>query len=164
VLEKNLKGGKTSFIVLLPDGHNALPGLEASLTPGKLAEFLGGIKRRKMEVHLPYFILDTRIDMKKDLAALGMPDAFSRERADFSAMRDSDLPLWIYLALHRTWISVNEEGIEAAAASVAAGCEGEGDEDPPPVLRVDRPFLFLVRHKETGAILFLGRVVNPLQK
>jgi serpin B len=92
---------------------------------------------------------------------MGMPDAFSG-KADFSGMT-GNRDLFISAVVHKAYIDVNEEGTEAAAATgVTMKLTGIGT--PPPVFRADHPFIFLIRDNQTGSILFLGRVANPVLK
>ena len=124
------------------------------------------------QVHLfmPRFSIDTAAQLGDPLKALGMPLAFDPERADFTGIHVPENPLdqlFIATVIHQANIDVDEKGTEAAAATAVematGGCTG-----PNPAktvtLRLDRPFLFLVRDVETGAILFMGRVVDPSVK
>jgi len=89
-----------------------------------------------------------------------MPEAFS-EAADFSGM--SDVPLSISDVLHKAYILVNESGTEAAAVTtVIVGVDSEPPE--PKELTIDRPFLFVLYDRQSGAVLFVGRVLNPVGK
>jgi serpin B len=105
---------------------------------------------------MPRFEFESSFDLSKTLAAMGMPDAFGN--ADFSGMTGGR-DLAIQFVVHKAFVSVDEEGTEAAAAT------GVGMQESAPnrnaEFTVDRPFIFLIRDSETGAILFLGRVLNP---
>jgi serpin B len=90
---------------------------------------------------------------------MGMTDAFSNEKADFSGV-DGTRDLLITDVFHKAFVAVDEEGTEAAAATaVIVGLESMPVMDAE--LTVDRPFIYLIRDTETGAVLFLGRVVDP---
>ena len=91
--------------------------------------------------------------------SLGMPDAFDAEKADFSGM-DGTRNLLIAHVVHKAFVAVDEKGTEAAAAS-AAILEADS---MPIVVNCDRPFIFLIRDQQTGAILFVGRVLDPTAK
>jgi len=162
ILEKDLEGADLSMVILLPKSHDDFSKLQDSLSPEMLRECLDDMERKELEVHLPSFNVETTLDLITPLIAMGMTHAFSKKNADFSGIRKSNRPLWIEPAMHRTWIAVDEEGIEAGCATEISGMESEEDEKPPPVFRVDRPFIFMVRHKTSGCILFLGRITNPL--
>jgi serpin B len=105
---------------------------------------------------MPRFEFDSEFSLKNTLEDMGMPAAFSA--ADFSGMTGTRY-LYIRDVLHKAFVSVDEAGTEAAAATAVAMEE----EAPEPVVEVtlDRPFIFLIRDIETGAILFVGRVLNP---
>ena len=92
------------------------------------------------------------------MVALGMVDAFGRA-ADFSRMT-TDSQVFISNVLHKALVVVDEAGTEAAAATVVLMKRGSVEE-PPVVIAIDRPFLFMVRHRATGLILFMGRVADP---
>jgi serpin B len=124
------------------------------------------------EVHLfmPRFSIDTAAELGDPLKALGMPLAFDPERADFTGIHVPEDPLdqlFIDSVIHQANIDVDEKGTEAAAATAVVmatgGCTGPGPAKTV-TLRLDRPFVFLVRDVETGAILFMGRVVDPSVK
>ncbi|MCL1473613.1 serpin family protein [Argonema antarcticum] len=106
-------------------------------------------------IGLPRFKLEYEIDLENPLKALGMEVAFSKG-ADFSAM--SPLPLWISFIKHKTFVEVNEEGTEAAAVTAGGGTRGGG------AMIVDRPFFCAIRDDRTGAILFMGSIVDPNYK
>jgi len=90
---------------------------------------------------------------------LGMPLAFDSRKADFSAITKSE-PLFISAVAHQANISVDEKGTEATAAT-AVVVQATASPAPAPVVHVDRPFIFAVRDTKSGAILFLGRVMDP---
>jgi len=122
---------------------------------------LPGFSERKGTLVLPRFRLDYGVDLKKPLRALGLRHAF--EAADFSAM--SSVPLFISEALQKTFVEVNEEGTEAAAATMVPGSSGIEMNPPKPFeMIVDRPFLFVIHHSGhngNGTILFMGVVFDP---
>jgi len=101
--------------------------------------------------------LKTKYYLARDLAAMGMPDAFSN-RADFSGMTGHK-ELKISKVIHQAYVEVNEEGTEAAAATAVTMRLKAIMRHP--VFRADHPFIFLIIHKKIGNILFIGRVVKP---
>jgi serpin B len=113
----------------------------------------------KGEVSLPRFEIETKADLADLLAGLGMPDAFDIDLADFSGMTTQE-PLYIAHVIHQANISVDEKGTEAVAATAVVMQAGSAPTEPFDI-RFDRPFLFALRDLETGAILFLGQVVDP---
>jgi serpin B len=152
---KHGNGKDLSMIVILPK-HETLVGVENSLNGEMLSDLEHKLNDTKMVVSLPKFKLETRYELPKALKTMGMPTAFA-PGADFSGM-DGTKRLFIDNVVHKAFIEVDEEGTEAAAAS---GVYLTMSSDYSPVFRADHPFLFLIQDKETGTILFLGRVVNP---
>ena len=90
-----------------------------------------------------------------------MVDAFDANKADFSGMDGRENNLFIGVVVHQAFVEVNEEGTEAAAATAVA-MRTLSIPEPPPVFRADHPFLFLIRDNNSGSILFIGRVSNPM--
>ncbi len=156
ILELPYKGEKISMLVLLPTEN--LDSIESSLTAEKLNEYKFQMKETKLDsIALPKFELDTKYFMKDTLSALGMQTAFSGN-ADFSGMTGKK-DLFIGFVIHQAYVKVDEEGTEAAAAT-AVGMKLTAVM-PRNVFRADHPFIFIIQEKETGNILFLGRVVDP---
>ena len=118
-----------------------------------------------MIVYLPKFKFEYGASMAGTLQAMGMTDAFDPDRADFTGMMDASAtePLVIGDVLHKAFISVDENGTEAAAATVVEMEVGSAapDETEPPEIHIDRPFLFVIGDTQTGAVLFMGRVMDP---
>jgi serpin B len=150
-------GDELSMVVMLPDGK--VDAFEAGLDAAALKNILGSLASGTVvELGMPRFKIEGSFGLAEQLKALGMGKAFSSE-ADFSGI-DGTRSLFISDVIHKSWISVDEAGTEAAAATavIMAGSAG-----PPETVKVtlDRPFLFLIRDRATGAVLFLGRVANP---
>lgn len=154
------------MIVLLPKEIEGLAGLEAKLTFQNLQQWIGSLKHEdEVKVYLPRFKTTSQFQLNGTLSEMGMPSAFDRDAADFSGMTDSE-DLFISAVIHKAFVDVNEEGTEAAAATgVAVAVTAAPVEEPkvPPVFRADHPFVFMIRDNRTRAILFLGRIVNPLK-
>lgn len=161
-------GGGLQLLLLLPDAVDGMAELTAKLTPEMLADFAqaGGAQVR---LHLPRFKLEPpMMPLGEALQALGMRTAFDKpERSanfDRMAPRRPDDYLFISEVYHQTFLDLDEKGTEAAAATaVVMMLPTSVQIDPPePVeVRVDRPFLFAIQHRSSGACLFLGRVVDP---
>ena len=164
LLEMPYNGDKLSMVILLPDEVAGLPALEKSLTAESLRGWVGQAAERKIRVFAPKFELTCPANLSGPLQAMGMKDAFSDDRADFSGMIDpaEHAPIFISEVVHKAYVKVDEEGTEAAAAT-AVVMETTSIRDPSPVFRADHPFLFLIRDKATGTILFFGRVNDPSQ-
>ncbi len=156
ILEMPYAGDDLSMVVLLPQA--GVDELGARLTPALLDNWLGSLVEQQVAVSLPKFKFQSRYGLGDMLAELGMPDAFELPPADFSGMT-GDKNLYITKVIHQAFIEVNEEGSEASAATGVV----MGIKSAPRVaeFKADRPFIFLIRHKSTGTILFLGRVTNP---
>ncbi len=158
VLEMPYEGERLSMVVLLPRDRAGLPALEESLTAQDLNRWIDRLALRKVEVFLPKFTMTIRFELAKTLAEMGMPRAFT-PRADFSGM-DGTGGIFLSKVIHQAFVEVNEEGTEAAAATAVIGIRSAAP-SPTPVFRADHPFMFLIRDRETGSILFLGRVTDP---
>jgi serine protease inhibitor len=150
-------GGKAySMTILVPAAGSDLDALVGSLDPARWQEIVSGLAATTTDVVLPKFTLEYELEMKDVLTALGMGIAFSGA-ADFSKIRASG-DLYISKVKHKTFVDVNEEGTEAAAATSVEIRETA----MPPSFVIDRPFLFAIREGFSGTILFMGRVMNPV--
>jgi len=156
VLELPYSGDNLSMTVLLPTETDGLAKLEESLTAGNLGKWIRNLRETEVVVFLPRFEVTFPFRLDDILKSMGMVDAFSN-KADFSGMDKKSLI--ISAVLHKAFVTVNEEGTEAIAAT--AVLMGRGLPSPPLIFRADHPFVFLIREKTTGSILFLGRVVDP---
>lgn len=163
ILELGYRGGDLAMAILLPKKHTGLPALERILTTDKLTQWLDTARRQEVHVFLPKFKLEEKISLKQTLSAMGMPKAF--EPNGFLGMSDAADARKLYLShvAHKAYVDVNEEGTEAAAATAVVGRAMSARYPPIPTFRADRPFLFLIRDKRTGTILFLGRMMRPPQ-
>ncbi len=150
-------GSQVSMLVVVPD-QGKFEEFEDRFSIEELNLILEGLSYSPVALTFPKFEFETEISLARTLSAMGMPTAFS-EAADFSGMTGSK-DLFISDVFHKAFVSVDEEGTEAAAAT-AVEMSLTSMPESPIELTVDRPFLFLVREHETGTILFLGRVVNP---
>jgi serpin B len=150
-------GEELSMVILLP-GSGQFENFEMSLDSEKLKDIISSLQYQHVELTLPKWEFETSFQMKEVLQAMGMPIAFT-EAADFSGMTGKR-DLHIADVVHKAFVSVDEAGTEAAAAS-AVIMELTAMPGDSSVVTVDRPFIFLIRDIETGAILFFGRVVNP---
>jgi len=159
VLEMPYAGQDLVMLILLPKAEpGALAKLETSLSAENIQKWLPGRKRDSVEVFLPRFKIETTRELPAALSELGMSRAFQAEAADFSGMNDGKEPLYLNAMIHKAFVSVDEEGTEAAAGTAG---EMGGGPPPAPVFRADHPFIFLIRDKRTGCILFIGRLTQP---
>jgi serpin B len=150
-------GGELSMVILLPDAGE-FEAFENTLDAGRVDAIVEDISYRQVALSLPKFEVESDFSLVEALTAMGMPDAFS-DAADFSGMTGSR-DLFIAEVVHKAFVSVDEAGTEAAAATAVVMVEMAMPEEPVEVT-VDRPFVFLIRDIETGAVLFVGRVVDP---
>jgi len=156
ILELPYDGGELSMLILLPKEDN-LQTIEESLTLEKLSEWNSNLREQEVNVYLPKFTFETKYFMKETLEEMGMPTAFSMD-ANFSGMDGTD-QLYISNVIHQAFVEVNEEGTEAAAATVVVMTEKGISQNK--IFLADHPFIFIIQEKETGNILFLGRVADP---
>jgi serpin B len=174
ILELPYKGDKISMLILLPkqgEGYDINTGEmvafdytleDIELSTEKLEEYKTKMQLTKLDgIYLPKFEFETKYFMENVLSALGMPTAFSTQ-ADFSGM-DGTKDLFISSVIHQAFVKVDEQGTEAAAATAVVMEEEIAMPMPMPsnIFRADHPFVFLIQEKDTGNILFLGKVLNP---
>jgi serpin B len=155
VVELPYEGGRFAMVLLLPHRDEALGTVEDSLTQEHLTIWLEGLAPTRVRVRLPRFTIEARFDLTETLRAMGMVDAFTG-RADFSGI-SPDGGLFISKVVQSARVDVDESGTEGAAASGVVVKKGPH----PAEFVVDRPFLFLVRDRSNGQVLFIGRVTNP---
>jgi serpin B len=148
-----------SMVVILPTPGHDLAEVEQSLNDSQLRDWCSQLHGERVQIALPKFKLETALQLKPTLRELGMPRAFGPE-AEFGGMSHED-ELEISDVVHKAMVQVDEQGTEAAAATgVIVGIRSAAPSQVK-VFQADRPFLFLIRHQASGALLFLGRVANP---
>ncbi len=147
-------GGSTSMLMIIPDAGK-FDAVESNLSPALIQKVVDKLGSKAVNIQMPKFEITSGFSAKKMLSELGMTSPFDPDKADFSAMSPAE-KLFIQNVQHKAYISVDEEGTEAAAASAA----GMGITSMPEYtdVTVDRPFIFAIRHQESGATLFMGRV------
>lgn len=156
-VELPYKGGEMAMTVMLPEEGWDLSRLEAKLTPELLANLHAQMRSQKVALALPKFKLSTRYQLRDALVKLGMVDAFSGA-ARFDRM-SPDAALKIDKVIHQAVLEVDEKGTVAAAATAVVMTRNGGARQLE--FTAAQPFLVLIRHKATGAIVFQGRVMNP---
>ncbi|MCI0498516.1 MAG: serpin family protein [Planctomycetales bacterium] len=193
ILELPYKGNDLSMLVLLPRGLDNtgkpveaeqpsvevirgkdrqtvaprvasynLAAVEQNLTADNLKTWQSRMRKREVKVFLPKFKMTRQFSLSQTLAEMGMPDAFEPGSADFSGMTGTK-DLFISAVLHKAFVEVNEEGTEAAAATGVA-IAATAMPLAPPVFRADHPFVFIIKDKTCGSILFVGRVADPTKE
>jgi serpin B len=148
-------GKEIAMDIIMPDAGK-FTSFESGMTADKIAGIIGNLKTGDLDINMPKFKFDSSSSLKSALSALGMLVAFT-DQADFSGITGQQ-DLRIRDVLHKAFVAVDEAGTEAAAASGAVFVLVTM---PPHSITVDQPFIFLIRDMQTGAILFVGRVVNP---
>jgi len=155
VVELPYQGEEISMLILAPD-EGRFKEFQAGLDARFAQTVVEGLAPRRVDLTLPKFSYESEFSLARRLAAMGVPDAFGA--ADFSGM-DGSQNLFISDVFHKTFVAVDEAGTEAAAATAVVVVGSLPMVDV--TLTIDRPFVFLIRDRETGSILFLGRVVAP---
>lgn len=147
VLAVPFAGAELDFVLLLPEGIEGILELEHTLgrQPGKLADWLGALEPREVEVVIPKFTIGSRFNLHEALTEMGV----------------SGLPL--SLALHQTLLAVDETGVEPAAVPAEAAPRRPADvvKRLAPMVRADHPCLFLIWDKVSGQIVLMGRLMQP---
>jgi serpin B len=156
-IELPYDGDELSMVILLPASGN-FEAFEEGLQAQKVSDIISGLQPTEVALTMPQFEFDSDFSLKDTLAGMGMPIAFSGA-ADFSGMT-GNRDLCISEVIHKAFVAVDETGTEAAAATAVIMRLTAVPEHPAEVT-IDRPFIFLIRDIETGAILFVGRVLNP---
>lgn len=146
------EGNELAMVVIMPDEPTTLADFEGGLTGESLAEIVSGLEPAAIDLSLPRFEASSALDLAGPLTALGLPVP----GGDLSGIAPGTQ---IGAAVHAANITVDEKGTEAAAATAIMGLTSLPGEII--TVRVDRPFLFLIQHEETGAPLFYGRITDP---
>ncbi|XP_008507434.1 serpin B3-like [Equus przewalskii] len=160
ILEIPYKGKDLSMMLLLPNEVDGLQKLEGKLTAEKLIEWTSSQNMREKEVdlYLPRFKVEESYNLEEVLMSMGMVDAFSTREANFLGIAESK-GLVLTKVVHKSFVEVNEEGTEAAAAT--GGVVGITSLPIYESFHCDHPFLFFIKHNKTNSILFLGRISSP---
>jgi serpin B len=156
-VELRYDGGELSMVILLPEAGQ-FQALEETLSAEQVNAIINDLKSTEVALTMPQFEFESEFNLTDTLAGMGMPIAFS-DAADFSGMTGKR-ELSISDVVHKAFVAVDEAGTEAAAAT-AVTMELTAMPDPPIEVTIDSPFIFLIRDIETGAVLFVGRVMNP---
>lgn len=159
-LELPYASGGASMLILLPDSGR-FEGFERALSAELIEDLRRGLTRGTVNLTLPRFTYESEFSLEQALRALGMAEAFEAGEADFSAM-DGSRELFIGSVVHKAFVAVDERGTEAAAATAVMMEAMSAAPTEPVTITVDRPFIYLILDRQSGTILFLGRVLNPL--
>jgi serpin B len=163
ILEMSYESGEVSMVFLLPDQIDGLEALEDGLDRETVDGWLEQLRDTQVDVRIPSFQMDTEFPLEEVLVDLGVESAWIEGQADFSGMLDPEVEkLWLSRVVHKAFVRLDEEGTEAAAATGAV-MSGELAYEPsePATFHADHPFVFLIRDRLTGTILFQGRMSDP---
>ena len=151
-------GDELSMVILLPASGN-FEAFEEGLQAQQVSDIMSSLQPAHIALTMPRFEFDSQFSLKDALVGMGMRDAFSPDDADFSGMdgRTRHPKLFIENVVHKAFVAVDEAGTEAAAATAVI----VGISSMPGEITIDRPFIFLIRDIKTGAIIFIGRVMDP---
>ncbi|XP_059210970.1 plasminogen activator inhibitor 1 [Centropristis striata] len=160
VIEVPYEGDSLSMLLVSPfEPEVSLSTLSADLSSQKIKQWRSELRSVKRQLAVPRFTLNSEVDLKSALLKMGLGDMFNLATADFTRIT-TDERLCVSKVLQRVKIEVNERGTKGAAATAAVMFSRMAVEE----LTLDRPFLFLIQHKQTGAVLFMGQLNQPQQQ
>ncbi|XP_014062667.1 plasminogen activator inhibitor 1 [Salmo salar] len=157
VIEVPYEGESLSMLLVTPfESEKPVSVLSSELTTQRLQQWREELRSVKRQLALPRFTLDTEVDLKSTLTRMGLGDMFNLAKADFTRITTEER-LCVSKVLQKVKIEVNEKGTKGSAATAAIMFSRMAVEE----ITLDRPFLFLIQHKPTGAVLFMGQVNQP---
>lgn len=156
----DLPYGNAAFTMtaILPPSSTDVDAFIETLDQSRWEAIIGALHHTKADVYLPKFRMAWEDTLNSDLKSMGMENAFCEGCANFTRMSPVGDQLFIDFVKQNTFVDVNEEGTEAAAVTTV----GVGVTSLPPSIRFDRPFVFVIRERLTGTILFMGKVAVPI--
>jgi len=152
------EGNRMAMVILLPD-QGEFDTFEKALSIDQFTTILDSIAWQEVALSMPRFTYESKFGLQDTLAAMGMSDAFQPGVADFTGMSDQN-DLFISAVVHKAFVKVDENGTEAAAAT-AVIIGATAAPATPVEVTIDRPFIYMIYDQDSGAILFVGRVLNP---
>jgi serpin B len=159
-LELPYKGEGVGMLILLPNSVDGLKALESRFSDKLLNDVTAGLQPQLAQVTIPKFTFTQQASLPTVLEAMGMRRAFSAGEADFSGI-DGKADLFLADVRHKAYVSVDEKGTEAAAATGGVVIATAMPPMPSVTFTADHPFLFVIRDYRSGAVLFIGRVWDP---
>ncbi len=148
------------MLVVVPDN---MASFTASLSAAKLSTIRTSMTSYIVTLTLPRFSGESRFELSSLLRSLGMPDLFDPAKADLSGI-SSDTKIFIDKVIHQANIDVVEDGVTASAVTIALGLGAGMVEPPRTTFQINKPFLYFIQDRGSGAILFMGRVNDPTTK
>ena len=159
ILELPYEGDGLAMVIILPHKRTGLWKLEKKLTSDKIRQWIDNLSYENVDLSLPKFELNVPMNLTNHLKEMGMTDAFTPGKADFSGI-DGTKSLFVSNVLHQAMIKIDERGTKAAAATAVMMTYGSAPTETKTFL-ADHPFLFLIHDKNNGSILFIGRLSKP---
>ncbi|XP_056604433.1 plasminogen activator inhibitor 1 [Triplophysa dalaica] len=157
VIEVPYEGDSVSMLLVTPFERDVpLMALAKELSSSSISQWRKQMRKVNKQLAIPRFSMDTEMDLKSTLIKMGLGDIFSQSKADFSRITTEE-PLCVSKVLQRVKLEVNEEGTKGSSATAAVIYSRMAIEE----ITLDRPFYFLIQHKPTGALLFMGQVNQP---
>lgn len=155
--------GNYSMVVMVPEWDKTVNDIIAELNPENWQTWIGSFSKQEIVIHLPKFKFRFFDSLNTPLINMGMEDAFNPVNADFSGIT-GERNVFISRVLHKTYVEVNEEGTEAAAVTAVEVnlTTATGGGETIPHFRANKPFLFVIKEKDTNAIIFIGKVMFPI--
>ncbi len=154
------KSDELSMVVVLPKDKFGLEKVEKLLTNRQMDNWISQLATKEVEVFFPKFKMTSEFQLNETLSTMGMPSAFQNV-AEFGRMTTEE-SLKISKVVHKAFVEVDEKGTEAAAATGISMVPTSARFEPEKfVFRADHPFLFFIRHRSSGAVLFVGRLTDP---
>lgn len=160
VLELPYENKKVSMIIILPKENSDIIHLKNIIDRRMYDYYTNSLHSAEVNVYLPIFEINTDYYLKDHLVDMGMVDAFDAASANFTGMSNG---ISLSSVKHKAFIEVNEEGTEAAAVTAVFFIERSANRPEPITFKADRPFMFIIKENETGSILFIGILINPLE-
>ena len=147
-----------SMVIYLPKEINGLAEYEEKMTYDNLEKSFSLLDASmgKVEVFLPKFQLTQQFDLGDILSKMGAEEMFIPSKADLSGITAK--PLFVFKVAQKAFVKLNEEGTEAGAVEYLAKCVTESQW----IFKADHPFWFLIRHSDSGSLLFMGRLMKPV--
>lgn len=162
ILRMGYDRSRLEMVVLLPRRGLDLGVARRALEQDALTAWMKTTRYQEVVVSLPRFEFESSFALGEALQNMGMNCAFDVDRSDFTGINGGVEPLPISNVIHKTFLKIDEEGTEAAAATAELLCGSAlPDNEPPAVFTADRPFLLVIRDPSSGLLLFVGQVVDP---
>ncbi len=160
LVDLHYRGGELAMTLILPRKGKSLETLQKRFTAQKFSGWIAKLHSERVRLTLPRFAVHRQYDLIEPLSKLGIRSLFEPLSSDLSGISMDD-PLYVSLVAHQGYTSIDEKGTEAAAATASGTKFGFSSDAKPIAFHVDQPFLFVIRHRATGTILFIGRIVDP---